>query len=184
MNKCEELQQIIDEGNILKSSAKISMFPNNFGYPTQALTVDTAELLKWNTKIDLLLKKHDNPVRNPKRQEFPNYNIVQYLNIKIKILEGLLETWKNEEVQEDISTAENIEVSIPKQEEQKKINSSTIGTWVGVLVAIIALIWGIYTYFTPNNIPTNSIAEHNIAPINVNGSNNTVILQQNQDNGK
>ena len=66
MNKCEELQQIINEGNILKSSAKMSMIPNNFGYLTQALAVDTAELLKWNTKIDLLLKKYDNPVRNPK----------------------------------------------------------------------------------------------------------------------
>lgn len=181
MNKCDELQQIIDEGNILKSSAKMNIIPNNFGYPSKALTVDTAELLKWNTKIDLLLKKYDNPVRNPKRQEFPNYNIVQYLNIKIKILEGLLEIWKNEEIPEDSSTSEIIEVSVPKQKGHKKINWSIIGTWAGVLVAIITLIWGIYTYFDSNNVATNSITKQNTAPINVTGSNNTVILQQNQD---
>lgn len=184
MNKCEELQQIISEGDTLKKSAKIGLVPSRFGYPMSALCVDSAQLIKWNTKIDLFLKKHDNPVRNPRRQEYPNHNIVQYLDIKIKVLEGLLETWKNEEIKEDVSTPKVIEVSVPEQDEHKTINWSTIGTWAGVLVAIITLIWGIYTYFAPNNVSALSTTEQNIAPINVNGSNNTVILQQNKDNGK
>jgi hypothetical protein len=183
MNRCEELKQLIDEGYNLKASAYLALFPNNFGQLVQLPAINEAELIKWNTKIDLFFQKTNSPIRNLKRNEFPNHTIVQYMEIKLKAMEGLLETWKNDE-----HSKNEVSSTITVEDANLKINSlswATIGTWTGAVIALLALIWGIYTYFKTNDTPTtNPIIEQSIAPINVTGSNNTVILQQKQENAQ
>lgn len=101
MNKCNELQSLIQEGYNLKASAYLAWFPNDWGQMVQLPAINEAELIKWNTKIDLFFQKTNSPIRNLRRNEFPNHNIIQYMDIKLKSMEGLLETWKNEDVSSD-----------------------------------------------------------------------------------
>lgn len=101
MNKCDELQSLIQEGYNLKASAYLAWFPNDWGQMVQLPAINEAELIKWNTKIDLFFQKTNSPIRNLRRNEFTNHNIIQYMDIKLKSMEGLLETWKNEDVSSD-----------------------------------------------------------------------------------
>lgn len=85
----------------MKASAYLAWFPNDWGQMVQLPAINEAELIKWNTKIDLFFQKTNSPIRNLRRNEFPNHNIIQYMDIKLKSMEGLLETWKNEDVSSD-----------------------------------------------------------------------------------
>lgn len=110
MNRCEELQILIKEGNELKQSAYYEPIYNNtpygqlvatqaiaYGQPTHRIVVDSAIFLKWNTKLELFVNKHNKPIKLLKREHFPNLNIVQFLDMEIKTLEALHETWQNED---------------------------------------------------------------------------------------
>lgn len=127
MNRCEELKQLIDEGYNLKASAYLAWFPNNFGQLMQLPAINESELIKWNTKIDLFFQKTNSPIRNLKRNEFPNHTIVQYMEIKLKTMEGLLETWKNEDTTkiEPSSEIVNRPKKTRKKGKAKQKNSKT-----------------------------------------------------------
>lgn len=120
MNKCDELKILIEEGYKLKASAYLAWFPNGFGQMIQLPVINEADLIKWNTKIDLFFQRVNSPIRNVKRNEFPNHNIVQYMDIKLKNMEALLENWKNEMAEAKIS--ENIMLT-PKTS-KKKVKTS------------------------------------------------------------
>lgn len=121
MNRCDELQGLIQEGYNLKASAYLEWLPNIWGQMTQVPVIDKAELIKWNTKIDLFFQKMNSPIRNLRRNEFPDHNIVQYMDIKLKRMEGLLESWKNEDTPPNENTVvENKETTTHKAQISKK----------------------------------------------------------------
>ncbi|MBQ8436320.1 MAG: hypothetical protein IJX20_01580 [Alphaproteobacteria bacterium] len=121
MNRCDELQGLIQEGYNLKASAYLEWLPNIWGQMTQVPVIDKAELIKWNTKIDLFFQKTNSPIRNLRRNEFPDHNIVQYMDIKLKRMEGLLESWKNEDTSPNKNTVvENKDTTTHKAKISKK----------------------------------------------------------------
>lgn len=142
MNKCDELQGLIQEGYNLKASAYLEWFPNTWGQMVQLPAINEAELIKWNTKIDLFFQKTNSPIRNLRRNEFPNHNIVQYMDIKLKSMEGLLETWKNEDtapientvVENKDTTTYKAKISKKKSNKKKKkvVRSTTPNVKVNI----------------------------------------------------
>lgn len=78
-----------------------------------------------------------------------------------------------------------IEVTTEKtQNPTKKTNWGLVVAWIGSIGTIFAVFWEIYTYYVPVNDDNQSTiinTNQQAAPVNVIGSGNNVIIQQNQN---
>ena len=159
MNKCDELKILIEEGYKLKASAYLAWFPNGFGQMIQLPVINEAGLIKWNTKIDLFFQRVNSPIRNVKRNEFPNHNIVQYMDIKLKNMEALLENWKNEMAEAKISenimptpktSKKKVKTSIKRQKAKNILRISKSDSIIKKIIEIVlaAIVGGIAIYYT------------------------------------